>query len=134
MLGYAKSFIGIPYHWGGENPISGFDCSGFVQEVLAAYGMDPPDDQTAQGLYNHFKKLGYGMGAAPCALVFYGSSIESITHIMICIDDQFCVGATGGGSKTVNLAAADSSNAFVKIRPILYRKDIVAIVKIFPET
>lgn len=33
----AWSFIGKWYKWGGDDP-SGFDCSGFVIEILIGYG------------------------------------------------------------------------------------------------
>tara|TARA_B100001250_G_scaffold212627_1_gene182391 strand:+ start:6158 stop:7153 length:996 start_codon:yes stop_codon:yes gene_type:complete len=30
----SKSFIGVPYVWGGNNPDEGFDCSGYVRWVI----------------------------------------------------------------------------------------------------
>ena len=54
-INYAKLFIGKPYLWGGEGP-EGYDCSGFIQEVLSCIGLDPKGDQTAQGLYNYFSR------------------------------------------------------------------------------
>jgi cell wall-associated NlpC family hydrolase len=34
------------------------DCSGFAQEVLNYAGIDPPGDQTAEGLHNYFQSAG----------------------------------------------------------------------------
>lgn len=41
IINTAKSFLGTPYQWGGTSP-SGFDCSGFVQYVLAENGKSVP--------------------------------------------------------------------------------------------
>lgn len=47
VIDYAKSFIGVPYVWGGTTP-AGFDCSGFVQYVYAAFGKSLPRVTTSQ--------------------------------------------------------------------------------------
>lgn len=41
VVGYALSFQGVPYVSGGTSP-SGFDCSGLVQYVFAAFGKQLP--------------------------------------------------------------------------------------------
>ncbi len=124
---YAKKFIGQPYIWGGDDPIIGFDCSGLVQEILASVGMDPPGDQTAQGLYDHFKNNSDGiMGIG--ALCFYGKSVSEITHVAFMIENYCIVEAGGGGSKTTSAEAAADMNAFVRIRPYNRRKDLVAVL------
>ena len=42
IINYAMQFEGYPYVWGGDNPSTGFDCSGFVQYVYAHFGIDLP--------------------------------------------------------------------------------------------
>ncbi|NDD53888.1 peptidoglycan endopeptidase [bacterium] len=36
LIQYAMRFVGVPYVYGGNNPLSGMDCSGFVCECLKA--------------------------------------------------------------------------------------------------
>lgn len=42
IIGTAEEFIGVPYRYGGTSPVSGFDCSGFVQYVFAKHGVRLP--------------------------------------------------------------------------------------------
>ena len=42
LINLAKSFIGVPYKYGGATPTAGFDCSGFVKYVFANFGMELP--------------------------------------------------------------------------------------------
>jgi cell wall-associated NlpC family hydrolase len=39
VVAYAMQFLGIPYRWGGWDPSTGFDCSGFTQYVYAHFGV-----------------------------------------------------------------------------------------------
>ena len=48
----AKKYIGVPYVWGGTNPATGMDCSGFTQRVFKDLGVEIPrvvSDQMRQG-------------------------------------------------------------------------------------
>lgn len=42
LIDLAKSFIGVPYKYGGTAPSTGFDCSGFVKYVYGNFGMELP--------------------------------------------------------------------------------------------
>jgi cell wall-associated NlpC family hydrolase len=42
VVAYAKKFLGMQYQWGGSNPSTSFDCSGFVQYVLGKFGVHMP--------------------------------------------------------------------------------------------
>lgn len=82
LINNCLKYIGVPYVWGGESRAEGgFDCSGFVYNVLNDTGLKV-SRTTAQGYYNKFK-------GNPCsiqtrgALLFFGKSTSSITHVAI---------------------------------------------------
>ena len=80
IINTAKSFLGTPYQWGGTSP-SGFDCSGFVQYVLAQNGKSIPrtsQEQFASGQAVDKSQLQAG------DLVFYDwSGGTEATHVGI---------------------------------------------------
>lgn len=129
LITYAMQFVGKPYIWGGDHPSVGFDCSGLVQEILKSAGLDPIGDQTAQGLYNHFEKHGsintWGVGS----LAFFGKSVKEITHIAFCVDQYRMIEAGGAGSNCKTVNDAIKEKAFVRMRLINSRKDLVAMIK-----
>lgn len=133
LIAYARQFIGVPYYWGGDTPMQGMDCSGFMQEVLAFCGLDPAGDQSAQDLYNHFVKKENHVDVPPGigALVFYGKSLGEITHISMMTTPNTVIEAAGGTSAMKGPGArteAIAGKAFIKERPLTRRKDIVAII------
>jgi cell wall-associated NlpC family hydrolase len=128
---YALSFVGLPYKWGGSNPMDGFDCSGLVQEILMSCGVhpNPKEDFNAQTLFNHFEKNGsYGIQVLG-SLAFYGKSVREITHVAFCIDSHRIIEAGGGGHLTLTKTDAAAQNAFVRIRLAKHRSDLVAVIK-----
>jgi len=116
----AFHFLGTPYIWGGDDPIQGFDCSGFVIEILKSVGILPRNgDWTASGLWEMFKKFPASSPYIGC-LVFYRankSKNSRIIHVEYCIDSIHSIGASGGGSKTQKVIDSIDQNAYIKIRP-----------------
>lgn len=126
-------FLGLPYKWGGDDPLNGYDCSGLVQDLLAMVGVDPVGDQTAQALHDALraKSLTITENLAMLdtgAVVFYGKSITQITHVEMILEERILIGAIGGGSRTLTFSDASAQNAFVKLRPFGYRRDIVSVL------
>ena len=133
---YALRFVGRRYQWGeapggGDDPVFGFDCSGFVSEVLRGVGVfSPSQRENARGILQIFKKNIMGFPYAG-VLAFYGSNPAAPTHIAMLKGPRFVVEAGGGNSKTTTDAVAAARNAFVRIRPLHYRSDLICMVDPF---
>ena len=50
IVDYACQFIGNPYVYGGNSLTNGIDCSGFTQQIYAAFGVSLPRVDSAQAL------------------------------------------------------------------------------------
>lgn len=125
---YALSWLGVPYIFGG-NSRDGIDCSGYAQAVLRCAGIDPPGDQTAQSLFDHFSQKGgwnrYSIGA----LAFYGKDAARITHVGVILDQYQMIEAGGGDSTTTTVDEARRRGAEVRISLIKARPDLHAVIR-----
>jgi cell wall-associated NlpC family hydrolase len=127
---YAKSFLGLPYTWTGDDPISGFDCSGLVSEILRASGVVPWNFRTnAQGIYDKFVSNSSSNVYQPGALAFYGPSVSQIGHVGFLISPHLMIEAGGGNSETTTDQVRIEKNAFVRIRPVKYRRDFLITLR-----
>jgi len=133
----ALGYMGLPYLWGGDDPIAGFDCSGFVIEILKSVGLLPRQgDWNAAGLWRHFSE-NHGCAVLRtavtegCLVFWHGADMMKIIHIEYALNDELCIGASGGGSGTVSRADAITGNAYIKIRPFASRKGIYGVVDPF---
>ena len=132
---------GLPYRWGGDDPLKGFDCSGFVIEVLKSVGVLPPSgDWTADSLFRRFVRLNEAHGidwtrqqpeAGVLAFWCYGAN-DRKRHVELCIDDKHTIGASGGGSKTKTEQDAVDHNAYVKVRPLGPRGTMTMLYSVNP--
>jgi len=111
---------GLPYRWGGDDPIKGFDCSGFVIEVLKSVGILPNiGDWTADGLWQMWKDDFQIASARTGALVFWSYNPGGRKkHVELCIDEDHAIGASGGGHLIRTEQDAAVHNAYIKVRPI----------------
>ena len=82
VLDAGEQYLGVPYKWGGTSASTGFDCSGFVQQVYADLGVQLPRvsaDQSRAG-----REVPGGMAAAqPGDLVYWNGNGGRPNHIGI---------------------------------------------------
>lgn len=131
VVDYAERFIGTPYHWGGDDPMAGFDCSGFVVEVLQAVGiLKHGRDYSANNLFELFNLSRVETGYAGC-LAFWVTPESGAVHVMLMVDNERVIGAAGGDSGTTTTEDAIQQNAFIKLRPVGYRGGTLIIVDPF---
>lgn len=116
----AWSYLGQPYKWGGDDPLAGFDCSGFVIEILKSVGVLPSvGDWRAAALATRFPETRYPDEGT---LVFWGEGNSGrIVHVEYCLDGGLSIGASGGGSGTITVGDATAQNAYIKVRPFRNR-------------
>ncbi len=107
VVNYALQFVGNRYVWGGTNPNTGADCSGFVQYVLRnAAGVSLPRTSREQA------KAGRAVTASemlPGDLIFYTNSSGVVNHVSMYI----------GNGQIVHAASRRSG---IKISTWNYRK------------
>ena len=121
----AKSYLGVPYVWGGESMSEGgFDCSGYVYNVLNGSGIKV-GRTTAQGYYNTFKKYEVAKTSI-CSgdLLFFGKSKSSISHIAIALSSTEMIESIGTKKNTKT-----NKGKGVSISEITRRKDLVAVCR-----
>jgi cell wall-associated NlpC family hydrolase len=130
VIDYAKSFLGVPYKYASNCHLEGgIDCSGFVCELMRAAGELGKEDLSAQGLYDMLWNRATPQATGPGTILFFGKSVTSIEHVAFAVDLFTMIEAGGGDSTTTTTEAAASKNAFVRMRPISWRKDLVASLR-----
>jgi cell wall-associated NlpC family hydrolase len=94
----AERYLGTPYKWGGTSPVTGFDCSGFVQYVFARNSVKLPRTSRQQArvgtaLQQSFSRL------APGDLVMFAEHGRPISHVAIYAGHNRIIHATSSGGE-----------------------------------
>jgi cell wall-associated NlpC family hydrolase len=98
-----RSYMGVPYVWGGEDP-SGFDCSGFIQYVYGKHGIHLP--RTADIQYNVGKVVKRG-DEKPGDLVFFETYCPGPSHVGIYLGRDYFLHASSSRGVTTDRLSSD---------------------------
>ncbi len=97
VIPYAKSLIGTPYHYGGDSPRTGFDCSGFVRHVyFHTRGLELPRSAHAMSA------VGVRLKATqlePGDLVFFNTQGKPFSHVGIYIGNAKFIHSPSTGKR-----------------------------------
>ncbi len=88
----AKKFMGLPYTWGGTSSY-GYDCSGFMQMLIKHRGKLMPRDADIQSAWDGLAAVDR-KDLQPGDLLYFGSSVQRITHTGMYIGDGKFINAT----------------------------------------
>ncbi len=106
IVSEASKYMGIPYRWGGTSPLTGFDCSGFVQFIfrhtLNIKLPRMPVDMSRLGSRVSREEL------APGDLVFFNTRGGKFTHVGIYVNDAQFIHAPMPGTR-VTMSRMDST-------------------------
>jgi len=114
----ARSFLDVPYLWGGTSAETGFDCSGLTMTVYQLSGFDLPRtsrDQFAAG--NPVERSSLEKGD----LLFFTGAGGKVSHVGVYAGNGLFIHAPGRGKKirTDSLAKERFSHSFVGARSYL---------------
>lgn len=94
LMAEAEQYIGFPYVWGGVDPETSFDCSGFVSWVYTNSGVYNIGRLGATGLHGACTEVSADM-ARPGDLVFFegtmGAGVDGITHVGIYVGSNMMI-------------------------------------------
>jgi cell wall-associated NlpC family hydrolase len=97
VVSYAESLIGTPYHYGGDSPRTGFDCSGFVRHVYYhSRGVLLP--HSALRISRASKPI-RAADLRPGDLVFYNTLGKPYSHVGIYIGNHHFIHSPHSGKR-----------------------------------
>ncbi|MCD4743387.1 MAG: C40 family peptidase [Desulfobacteraceae bacterium] len=105
LVDEAHSYIGVPYSWGGEDPVTGFDCSGLTFSVYRESGIMLPRtsrEQYKTGVFVLKKDLKKG------DLIFFKIRGNTVSHVGIYAGHYKFIHSPSKG-KTVRYQSLNSS-------------------------
>ncbi len=106
VLEMAKSYIGIPYRYGGMSE-SGFDCSGFICHLFKR-GIGKKLPRTAKAQAEYFYKISKDELQKGDLLFFDTSNSGRITHVGLYLGNSRFIHASSGKAHCVTISRLNS--------------------------
>lgn len=102
LLIHAMGLIGVPYKYGGSNPESGMDCSGFVSYVFRqALGVPLPHNAYAIALQGNNINVNE---LQPGDLVFFNTMRRTFSHVGIYMGNNQFIHAPSSRSSGIQIS------------------------------
>lgn len=92
VIEFARLFVNVPYLWGGKS-FFGVDCSGLVQLVFKASGIQLPRDANEQMEIGTL--VGFIEQSEPADLAFFDNDEGQIVHVGILLNQSQIIHASG---------------------------------------
>lgn len=90
----ANSCLGFPYVWGGYDPSTSFDCSGFISWVFTSTGVNNIGHMGATSLYGYSDPI-RPEDARPGDVIFFqgtmGDDVDGITHCGLYVGNNMMI-------------------------------------------
>jgi len=125
LIEYATSLKGTPYRFGGTDPKTGFDCSGFVYHVMQRFAISVP--RASRGYANFGQEVEKSEAQPGDVIVFTGTAMKGIGHVGIIISEK------GGPIRFVHASSARRHpEVVVTYLNDYYTKRFVSIRRVLP--
>ncbi|MDO4594808.1 MAG: NlpC/P60 family protein [Tissierellia bacterium] len=106
----AQGFVGLPYIWGGADPVYGMDCSGLTMLAWASAGVSLPHNAQEQcNVLSDRTSTDYD-NIQPGDLIFYSYNGSNIDHVSIYAGDGLIIHAA---NESVGVVKASFSTTAV---------------------
>ena len=120
LIAYAREFEGIRYVYGGTNPQTGFDCSGFVGYVYKKF--DVKLNRSAQGMYSNGVKVAKAQLKPGDILFFDASSRKAsgqIDHAGIYIGGDTFIHASSSNGKVREQKLSEYRGTYIGAKRVI---------------
>lgn len=113
----ATEYVGIPYVWGGTDPATGLDCSGFAKELLGRFGVELPRVSADQ--------LRSGTPVANLAVARPGDLLgwdtgprnDGVDHVAVYLGDGMMAEAPGTGGRVQIVPVDRTPDSISRVLP-----------------